>query len=154
VTNEALQNYFREQQVSLQWLPVLRAMASELSTQTPAEELLELFSKIGERFAADTEDHFQDAETLTQLEESLNYFWARINWGWVTFREAKGCIEITHSAAPLAEAFGDEALGWSVGLLQGFYQRAFSALGASDTMVVRTVGEPTGGLDIHLRFGR
>lgn len=154
MTNEALQNYFREQQVSLQWLPVLRAMASEMSAQMPAEELLELFSKIGERFAVDTEEHFQDVETLAQLEESLNYFWARINWGWVTFQEAKGCIEITHSAAPLAEAFGDEALGWSVGLLQGFYQRAFSALGASDTMAVRAVGESTGGIDIHLRFGR
>ena len=47
-----------------------------------------------------------------------------------------------------------EALGWSVGLLQGFYQRAFSALGASDTMAVRAVGESTGGIDIHLRFGR
>lgn len=154
MTNEALQNYFREQQVSLQWLPVLRAMASEMSEQMPSDELLKLFSKVGERFAADTEEHFQDVETLAQLEESLNYFWARINWGWVTFREAKGCIEITHSAAPLAEAFGDEALGWSVGLLQGFYQRAFSALGASDTMVVRAVGESTGGIDVHLRFGR
>ncbi len=154
MTNEALQSYFREQQVSLQWFPVLRAMASEMSAQMPADELLELFSKIGERFAVDTEEHFQDAETLAQLEESLNYFWARINWGWVTFREAKGCIEITHSAAPLAEAFGDEALVWSVGLLQGFYQRAFSALGASATMAVRTVGESTDGMDIHLRFGR
>lgn len=154
MTNEALQNYFREQQVSLQWLPVLRAMATEMSTHMSTEELKELFSKIGERFAIDTEDHFQDVETLAQLEENLNYFWARINWGWVNFTEAKGYIEITHSAAPLAEAFGDEALGWSVGLLQGFYQRAFSALGASSTMVVRTVGEPTGGIDISLRFGR
>ena len=71
MTNEALQSYFREQQVSLQWFPVLRAMASEMSAQMPADELLELFSKIGERFAVDTEEHFQDAETLAQLEEAL-----------------------------------------------------------------------------------
>ena len=138
----------------LQWLPVLRAMALEMSARMQAPELQQLFFKIGERFAKDTEEHFQDVETLAQLEESLNCFWARINWGWVTLREAKGFIEITHSAAPLAEAFGDDALGWSLGLLQGFYQRAFNVLGASDTMVVRSVGEPSGGIDIHLRFGR
>lgn len=154
MTNETLLNYFREQQISLQWLPVLRAMASEMSSSMPADELHGLFAKIGERFAIDSEDHFNEAETLAQLEESLNYFWARINWGWVSFKEAKGCIEITHSAAPLAEAFGEDALEWSIGLLQGFYQRAFNALGASENMAVRTVGELTGGIDINLRFGR
>ena len=140
--------------MSLQWLPVLRAMATEMSVHMHAPELRQLFFKIGERFAEDTEEHFQGVETLAQLEESLNFFWSRVNWGWVTLREAKGFIEITHSAAPLAEAFGEDALGWSVGLLQGFYQRAFNVLGASDTMVVRSVGEPSDGHDIHLRFGR
>lgn len=154
MTNDALQNYFREQQVSLQWLPVLRAMAGEMSVHMRVEDLHQLFFKIGERFAKDTEEHFQNVQTLAQLEENLNFFWARINWGWVTLREAKGFIDITHSAAPLVEAFGDEAIDWSSGLLQGFYQRAFSVLGASDTMSVRGVGEASGGMDIQMRFGR
>jgi len=154
VTNETLQNYFREQQVSLQWLPVLRAMALEMSLHTDIQELQHLFFKIGGRFAKDTEEHFQRAETLGQLEENLNYFWARINWGWVTLKEVKGFIEIAHHAAPLAEAFGDESLGWSIGLLQGFYQSAFNVLGASDTMVVRISGEVSDGMEINLRFGR
>jgi len=154
VTNDALQSYFREQQVSLQWLPVLRAMSVEMSAHMHEKELQELFSRIGERFATDTEEHFQNVQTLAQLEENLNFFWARINWGWVTLREVKGFIEITHYAAPLAEAFGDEAIGWSMALLQGFYQRAFNVLGASETMSVRGVGEPGGGMDVRFRFGR
>lgn len=149
-----LQNYFRGQQVSLQWLPFLRAMGSELTAQTDAKELRHLFFKIGEQFAKDTEELFHGAHSLAQLEETLNDFWSRINWGWVSLNEATGCIEISHQSAPLAEAFGDDALEWSIGLLEGFYQSVFSVLGASDTMTVRGVGTPSGGMDVNLRFGR
>lgn len=152
--NDKLQNYFRGQQVSLQWLPVLRALAFEMSAQAEAKDLRLLFFKIGEHFANDTEDRFQGVQTLAQLEDSLNDFWSQINWGWVDFKEVKGYIDITHQAAPLAEAFGDEALGWSVGLLEGFYQTIFKVLGASDSMIVQGVGESSNGMDIHLRFGR
>lgn len=154
MANDNLQNYFRGQQVSLQWLPVLRAMASELAAQTDAKALRQLFFKIGERFAKDTDDLFQGAQSLGQLEERLNDFWLRINWGWVDLNEVKGFVEITHQAAPLAEAFGDDAIEWSIGLLEGFYQNVFSVLGASETMVVRGVGSLVGGMDVQLRFGR
>ncbi len=50
-------------------------MASELSAQTDAKELRHLFFKIGERFAKDTGDLFQGAQSLTQLEERLNALW-------------------------------------------------------------------------------
>ena len=154
MANDNLQNYFRGQQVSLQWLPVLRAMASELAAQTDAKALRQLFFKIGERFAKDTDGMFQGAQSLAQLEERLNDFWLRINWGWVDLNEVKGFVEITHQAAPLAEAFGDDAIEWSIGLLEGFYQNVFSVLGASETMVVRGVGSLVGGMDVQLRFGR
>ena len=154
MSNDKLQNYFRGQQVSLQWLPVLRAMASEMSAHTEAKDLRNLFFKIGERFANDTGELFQGAQSLAELEKSLNDFWSQINWGWVDLNEVKGHVDITHQAAPLAEAFGDEAFEWSIGLLEGFYQRVFSVLGASDTMVVRGVGESAEGMNVHLRFGR
>ena len=154
MASDNLQNYFRVQQVSLQWLPVLRAMASELSAQTDAKELRHLFFKIGERFAKDTGDFFQGAKSLAQLEERLNDFWSRINWGWVDLHEVQAYIEITHQAAPLAEAFGDDAFEWSIGLLEGFYQSVFGVLGASETMVVRGAGASAGGMDVLLRFGR
>jgi len=153
MASDNLENYFRGQQVSLQWLPVLRAMASELSARTDATELRHTFFKIGERFAKETGDRFQGAQSLAQLEDRLNDFWSRIHWGWVNLNEIKGFIEITHQAAPLAEAFGDDAFEWSIGLLEGFYQNVFSALGASETMMVRGVGASSGGMDVQLRFG-
>lgn len=148
-----LPNYFRGQQVSLQWLPVLRALAAEMASHPEPNDLRRLFFKIGERFAKDTESLFRDVQTIAQLEESLNDFWCRINWGWVDLNEADGSIFITHQAAPLAEAFGDDALEWCVGLLEGFYQNVFNVLGASDTLVVRSIGELTDGMNIRLRFG-
>ncbi len=149
-----LEDYFRGQQVSLQWLPILRALAFEMSANAETTELRQLFFKIGEHFANDTEDRFQSVQTLAQLEEQLNEFWSQINWGWVDLKEVKAYIEISHQAAPLAEAFGDDALQWSVGLLEGFYQSVFKVLGASETMVVQGIGESSNGMDIRLRFGR
>jgi hypothetical protein len=149
-----LESYFKGQQVSLQWLPVLRAMALELSANADAKDLRILFSKIGDRFAKEAQDCFQDIQTLTQLEESLNDFWSRINWGWVDLAEVQGGIDITHQAAPLAEAFGDETLEWSSGLLEGFYQCVFNLLDTSNTMAVRSIDDATDGMTIRLRFGR
>ena len=154
MTDENLESYVRGQQISLQWLPVLRAMASEMSEQTSSQDLRNLFFRIGGRFGKDTEHLFEDVKSLSQLEESLNDFWSKINWGWVKLIEARGYIDITHQAAPLAEAFGDEALGWSVGLLEGFYQSVFNVLGASETMVIRSVDGSSTGMDVRLRFGR
>lgn len=154
MATDTLQQYFRSQQVSLQWLPILRVMALEMAAYADAKDLRQLFFNIGERFAKDAEDRFEDVETLGQLEECLNDFWSRINWGWVDLNEIKGSIDIAHHAAPLAEAFGDDALEWSVGLLEGFYQTVFSVLGASENMIVRSIGEISDGMDIRLRFGR
>lgn len=154
MANDTLQQYFRNQQVPLQWLPILRSMALEMASYADAKSLRQMFFNIGERFAKDAEDRFQDIETLDQLQQSLNDFWFRLNWGWVELTEVKGYIDIVHHAAPLAEAFGDEALEWSVGLLEGFYQTVFSVLGASDKMVARSIGEPSDGMELRLRFGR
>jgi hypothetical protein len=148
-----LESYVRGQQISLQWLPVLRAMATEMSEHSKAADLRNLFFKIGWRFGKDTEHLFEDAQSLSQLEDSLNDFWSRINWGWVKLSEAKGHIDIAHQAAPLAEAFGDDALGWSVGLLEGFYQSIFSVLGANEAMLCRSVDDSAIGMNVQLRFG-
>lgn len=151
---EKLQDYFRGQQVSLQWLSVLRALALEMSAQAETRELRQLFFRMGEHVANDAGDRFEGVQTLTQLEDTLNDFWSQINWGWVELKEVKAWIEVTHQASPLAEAFGDEALGWTIGLLEGFYQTVFKVLGAGEAMAVRGIGESTGGLEIRLRFGR
>jgi hypothetical protein len=153
VENNSLERYFRGQQVCLQWLPILRALAQEMVARADVADLRQLFFQVGDRFAKDMEGRFQAVETLAQLEESLNALWQQLNWGWVTLTEAKACVDIAHEAAPLAEAFGEDALDWSVGLLEGFYQHIFKVLGAGDAMQVQGVGGSAGGMDIRLRFG-
>jgi len=154
MANDHLENYFRGQQVSLQWLPVLRAMAAEMSLNTQSKDLRRLFFKIGQRLATDTGDLFHAAKSLSQLQESLNDFWMRTNWGWVDFAEEESHIIISHHVSPLSESFGENALEWSVGLLEGFYQSVFHVLGASEDMVVLGLGDLGNGMDIRLRFGR
>ncbi len=150
--NPSLEQYFRDQQVSLQWLPVLRALAQELSERADVADLRQLFFQVGERFALDVQDRFDSIETLSGLELALNELWQQMNWGFVSLQEGKASVDIFHSATPLAQAFGDDALEWSIGLLEGFYQHVFKVLGAGDAMRVEGVGSE--GIDIQLRFGR
>ena len=153
MTLENYKAYFRSQQVSLQWLPVLRAMAQELAANVSAEGLRTLMFRAGERFAAEVEGRFQDVQSLTELEEGLNEFWSQLNWGWVALSEGTNCVEIDHQASPLAEAFGEEAALWSVGLLEGFYETVFRVLGAGETMKVRAVDAEVMDMQARLRFG-
>lgn len=150
--NPTLELYFRDQQVSLQWLPVLRALALELGERADVADLRQLMFQVGTRFAVDVEQRFDSIESLSALEAALNELWQQMNWGYVALQEAKASVDILHYAAPLAQAFGDEALEWSIGLLEGFYHHVFKVLGAGDAMQVQGVGSE--GFNIQLRFGR
>lgn len=154
MTATPLEIYYREQQMSLQWLPFLRAMAGELSEQTDAENLRTLFFAIGERFAQDAKEAFEEINTLRGLATNLNDFLARIQWGFVDIKEVSAGVTIEHFAAPLAEAFGDDALPWSIGFLEGFYQSLFGILGASSAMRVRAIFEECEPMHLHFHFGR
>ena len=154
MTTDNLKNYMKIQQIPLQWRGVLRAMSAEMSSVSENSDLRDFFSRIGERFASGIQSKFQDVETLDELEASLNVFWTEINWGWVELLEEEGSIDITHQCVPLAQAFGDEELSWSVGLLEGFYQTLFKEFGASEDMVMTCVGESSDGMDIRLRFSQ
>ncbi|NEX60033.1 cellulose biosynthesis protein BcsD [Noviherbaspirillum galbum] len=154
MTTDTLEKYFRGQQVSVQWLPVLRAMGSELAGSADEGDLARLFHAIGGRMAASASEHFQSVQTLDQLQERLNAYWAHVNWGWVALNEVKGGMDIVHYASPLAEAFGQQTINWTAALLEGFYQSIFKVLGAGDKMAVRHMGAAAEGMEIHLRFGR
>jgi hypothetical protein len=150
MADDTLLSYFRAQQASLQWSPVLRALAVEIGGYTDPDSLRELFFRIGQRFASDMAAEFSDARSLGELEDGLNGLWARMNWGWVSFREDRDGVHVQHSCAPLAEAFGDESLEWSVGLLEGIYTSLFRQLGAGDSANVRCVAAPDQGMHFEL----
>lgn len=127
-------------------------MAQEMAASAGAKGLQEMFFNIGQRCARDAVSQFSGLDTIDDLEQRLNQFWLEQNWGWVSFVESQDGIDISHQASPLGAAFGAEALEWSVGFLEGFYQAVFTVLGASEKMVVRSIGVGADGMDIQLRF--
>ena len=154
MTTENFKNYIKAQQIPLQWGGVLHAMSAEMSSVSEDSDLRDFFFRIGERFASEVETKFEGVDTLEDLEASLNTFWSDINWGWVELVEEEDGINIAHQCAPLAKAFGDAALSWSVGLLEGFYQTLFNEFGASDEMKMNCVSKSSDGMDIRLRFSQ
>lgn len=149
-----LRDYFRAQQVPLQWALILRALADTLreSAGSDVDSLRELLRVTGRRFAAEMTDSLEGAQTLEQLIEGLNCLWSEINWGLVELDEQPGHITIEHRFAPLVEAFGPENLTWSIGLLEGFYEAAFASVGASQAFKVRFAGEEDDGMRLILNF--
>jgi hypothetical protein len=148
-----LENYFRSQQIPLQWSPLLRAMGQELAANADAQALHQLFFNVGSRFAITVHPQFEGTRTLADLNEALNNLWASMSWGQVTITEGETAIEIEHRYAPLAEAFGDEMLTWSIGVFEGFYQTIFRTFGASDKMHAKYVAEQSDPLNLQLRLG-
>lgn len=154
MSQDNFEHYFRTQQISLQWLPILRALSFELERHASAEDLRTLFFNTGNKFAEEIAPRCKDVVTLTQLQALLNEFWLQLSWGWVEFNETGGVVEISHYAAPLAEAFGESSLAWSVGLLEGFYENVFKILGASADTYVRVVMEASAAMDLRLELRR
>ena len=148
------QRYFQDQQVSAQWLPVLRAMALTLTEHAEPKDLHGIFFEMGQQLAQDLGAGLASAQFLTELEEGLNDYWATINWGWVTLKEEQDLITIVHQAAPLEQAFGEAALPWSVGLLEGFYHSVFKALDSGNTMSLRSTGDLSDGMELSFSLGR
>lgn len=154
MSQDNFEQYFRTQQISLQWLPVLRSLSIELERHASVEDLRILFSNTGKKFAEEIAPRCEGISTLSELQETLNEFWMQLNWGWVEISESSAVVQISHQAAPLAEAFGESSLAWSVGLLEGFYDEVFKLLGASADMHVSVVMEESTAMSLRLELGR
>ncbi len=154
MSQDNFEQYFRSQQVSMQWMPVLRSLALELERNASAEDLRSLFFNTGKNLAEELSSHCEDVTTLSQLQEIINDFWLQMNWGWVELSEANAVVEIVHHAAPLAEAFGESSLTWSAGLLEGFYESIFKILGASDEMHVTANMDESTAMSMWFNLGR
>ncbi len=154
MTTENFKKYAKTVKIDAQFARLLRAMAAEMSSVSDAPDLRDFFFRIGEQFATAAGEAFENVESLEDLESCLNAFWAEMSWGWVELNEEDEGINISHQCAPLAQAFGDDSLAWSVGLLEGFYQTLFTEFGASDDMTMNCISASQDGMDIRLRFSQ
>lgn len=152
--DNALTAYYRTQQISPQWVDFLRVLAGELASQAPVEDLRNMMFATGQRQAATLTDLLGDIQSLARLQENLNLYWQQLHWGFVQFEEAMDHVTIKHCASPLLEAFGESALPWSVGFLEGFYDQIFKVLGAAFTMRVSAMDSELDGLNLYFRFSQ
>lgn len=97
---------------------------SRARRRTPAEDLHQLFFRIGENVARTFP--VPPCASLAELEAEFNARWDGIDWGYGTLREEADGLRIRHACSPLAMAFGPESTGWSSGFLEGVYQTWFA----------------------------
>lgn len=130
--------------------PVLRALAAELEGQIPVAQLRSLAYMAGRRFGA--QHGLGEIKTLADFELQANHTMADLNWGWMAVEEAAGAVDIVHGCVPLKRWFGDAAMNWSPGFLEGVYAEWMRQLGAGDRLDVREVVLPAGAGGEVLRF--
>lgn len=125
-------------QCSRQWRGFLQALAAEFTQVLSNDELRELMFRVGERFAS--ANPLGPCATLPELQQRMTDVWRDADWGWVALVQLQGQLSITHHCAPLVAGMDENNIGWSLGFLQGVYQKWFDAAGANALRV--TPGEP------------
>jgi hypothetical protein len=141
--------YFQSRACNSQWAGFLRALAEELMQQMPVEELRAFFFVIGGRIA--TQNPLPGGASLADLESNANAYFNKLDWGWVKVRDLQSSLEFAHSCAPLRQAFGDNALSWASGLLEGLYATWLRQVGAANQLELHQIGGAEGAVDT-LRF--
>lgn len=146
-------DYFAKQHCSVQWRAFLTAFAGELGQQIPVGELRTLMGRLGRSMARS--GAMPQGNTMAELEASINQILFDMSWGWVALVEKNDGLYIEHHAAPLQQAFGDEALPWSSAILEGMYAHWFSVISGDPSLKLVQVGfEKPENLLLVFRFGR
>ena len=138
-------SYLMSRPADGQWGGFLGVLAEELSAQMPASETKAFLAVLGRRWARRLP--LATASDLKQLEKNINTALSYCNWGWVQVVDLNNCVEFRHSCAPLRKAFGDEAMVWASGLLEGLYEEWLREQGAGRGLVLRQVGRAEGAAD-------
>jgi hypothetical protein len=143
--------YHKEQQLSRQWHPFLSALAVELQSAFPSEELCLFFRKLGKRMASQLS--LETAHSLHDLETAINGIWRKMNWGWVRFQESEKYLIITHYFSPLSDGLGHPPEMYPVALLEGVYAGWISTLCNDPRLVLQPVQVAPDSDAIQFRFG-
>lgn len=142
---QASLRYHAARACSEQWRDFLQVLAEELNQQMSADENRAFFYALGRKLAERMP--LPEARNLEDLELHANERFAQTGWGFLKVRDAYSSLEFLHSCAPLRQAFGDAAMEWAGGLLEGLYASWVRQLGAGEELQLRQVGEPEGVTD-------
>lgn len=142
-------DYLMSRPVDVRWAGFLAVLADELAAQMSAAEIKAFFAVLGRRWARRMP--ISAGNDLATLEAAANKAFSSCDWGWVRIRDLHNCVEFLHSCAPLRSAFGEAAMAWAPGLLEGVYAEWLREQGAGQGLVLKHVGRAEGALDT-LRF--
>lgn len=120
-------------QCSRQWRGFLQALSAEFTQALSNDELRELMFRVGERFAS--AHPLDPCTTLSDLQQRMTDVWRSVDWGWVMLTQHKEQLSIVHCCAPLLAGMDKSNVDWSLGFLQGAYQKWFDAAGAGSLKV-------------------
>lgn len=124
-------SYLQNQRRDAQWGFLLKSFVHEASTALGSEQARDLMVKAG--MGAGREIELPECESIEQMEDAANRYWARLGLGVVSFLERSDCLEIVHEGVP-ADPLAQEGLA---DFLAGVYQQWFVSLGAGERLQVR-----------------
>jgi hypothetical protein len=132
-------HYLLSQPQNAQWSFFLQALAEEMASQMPPDELRIFFQTVGKRIARS--HGVVVGDSLSDLQEAFNAVFSDKGWGWCVVSDGGQYLEILHGCAPLRQGFGDAAMPWVAGLLEGMYSQWLLQMGAGSSLKLQQVGE-------------
>jgi len=124
-------SYLQSQRRDAQWGFLLKSLVHEASAALGPDQTRDLMFKAG--MTAGREIELPECESIEQMEDAANRYWARLGLGVVSFLERNECLEIAHEGVP-ESPFAAEGLA---DFLAGVYQQWFVSLGAGERLQVR-----------------
>ncbi|NDL64632.1 cellulose biosynthesis protein BcsD [Acerihabitans arboris] len=130
-------DYFRRRQCQAGWQDLLDIMISGITANAGDEDRRQFLNLMGSQLAG--RFPLPHAETVGDLEDSLNRLWSDFHWGFVQLQPGETCLTLAHHAFPAA-APGAREEEWTAGLaavLEGAYAEWLSAQGGQPHVALR-----------------
>lgn len=130
-------DYLRRSQYRPGWQDLLDIIISGISANAGDEDRRQFLNLMGSTLAA--RFPLPHAETVGELEDSLNRLWSDFHWGLVKLQPAQTHLTFEHHAFPPA-APGAQEDEWAAGLaavLEGAYAQWLSAQGGQPHVALR-----------------
>lgn len=120
---------------TVQWAPLLQALALELDCQLDLDSIRTLMRQLGSRIAQSMP--LPQLDTLDELAQAMNQHWHTLGWGEVSLHDAGQALQLQHRHAPFTAVFGLAAQAWADAILEGVYAVWLHSAGAPEALVLR-----------------
>ncbi len=137
---QASLNYYAQRSCAEQWRVFLSEMISEFYNQVDSEFAESFFYRVGTRMAQALP--VPPANSLEEVEASLNRILGQLNWGWVEVAETGSHVRIVHGAYPVVPMYQNAPETWLIPVLEGAYSEWFRSLGGEAEFRARSANRP------------